>query len=165
MIRLAKMSDLEQIMAVVKESVAMMLAQSNDQWNEQYPIWDDFAKDISAESLYAAERDGMIMGFICLNQEDGENYHLVDWARAETKGLVVHRMAVNPKFRRQGIGEALFAFAEMKARQLGLDYMKTDTYYCNQPMQALLTKMGYVKRGEVYFSVRDGAFFCYDKML
>ncbi|MEL7571187.1 MAG: GNAT family N-acetyltransferase, partial [Eubacteriaceae bacterium] len=150
MIRKAKHDDLDNIMHIIKDTIEEMQANGNDQWNEQYPERKDFDADIKMGELYVEEGNGQIMGFICVNYIEPDEYSGLNWSSNE-KAMVIHRMSVNISSRTQGIGTNLMAFAEELAIENNVKYLKTDTYSLNQKMNRLLEKKGYRKVGEMSF--------------
>ena len=165
MIRQATIADLDDVMTIIQATVAIMNQEGNDQWSEEYPIRADFEQDIVKEELYVyCDKEGVPRGLVCLNEEQLEAYEPLAW-QLETPALVIHRMAVDPTARRQGIATQLMNFAEDMAAQCGLQQVRTDTYHCNERMQALFEKMGYCKVGQCYFIEELGAFYCYEKLL
>lgn len=164
MIRKAAKGDLAEIMEIIRETVGEMRTYGNTQWDENYPQEKDFAGDISRGDLYVDERDGVVAGFICVNQVEPVEYEDLDWSSKE-QAMVVHRMAVNPKFRRKGIASGMMEYADDLARSSGIDYMKTDTYSVNPNMNALFIKCGYKFVGEMSFLAKEKPFNAYEKLL
>ncbi|HGS8948775.1 TPA: GNAT family N-acetyltransferase, partial [Clostridioides difficile] len=141
MIRKANMNDLESIMKIIKSTVEEMKTYNNTQWDENYPLEKDFVSDIKKQDLYIYEVDGEVAGFICLNYEEPEEYLGLNWS-SNKKAMVIHRMAVNPNFRKTGIASKLVDFAEKLAVENNVSYLKSDTYSINSKMNLLLTKCG-----------------------
>lgn len=164
MIRKAASEDLAEIMEIIKATVEEMKTYGNTQWDENYPQEKDFAGDISKGDLYVDERDGEVAGFICVNQVEPVEYEDLNWSSKE-KAMVVHRMAVNPKFRRKGIASGMMQFADELALSKGIRYMKTDTYSVNPKMNALFVKCGYKFVGEMSFLGKEKLFNSYEKYL
>ena len=106
MIRKANMNDLESIMKIIKSTVEEMKIYNNTQWDENYPLEKDFVSDIKKQDLYIYEVDGEVAGFICLNYEEPKEYLGLNWS-SNKKAMVIHRMAVNPNFRKTGIASKL----------------------------------------------------------
>lgn len=52
MIRLGKMSDLDQILNLVEEAKELMKEHDNEQWDDQYPLLEHFEEDIAKDYLY-----------------------------------------------------------------------------------------------------------------
>ncbi len=164
MVRKANAADIGNIMAIIRETLVEMAAYGNNQWDETYPLEKDFLGDIQKGDLYVAEREGALVGFVCINQVEPAEYNGLPWGMRET-ALVVHRMAVNPVYRRNGIGKELMQFADELAVKNNIRYLKTDTYSINTKMNALFVKCGYRLVGEMSFLNKVKPFYCYERVL
>jgi GNAT superfamily N-acetyltransferase len=167
MIRKATEADLDRIMDLIVRVVRNMRAEGIDQWNDDYPIRSDFRADILAGELYLDESDEEprgIRGVVCINQVEPEEYRAASWSR-EGPAVVIHRLAVNPDFRRRGVAAGFFGLAEDQARRNGCLYLRSDTYSRNAKMNALFVRQGYARAGDIRFKGRVEVFHCYDKSL
>ncbi|MGE5627230.1 MAG: GNAT family N-acetyltransferase [Solirubrobacterales bacterium] len=164
MIRKALFDDLEEIMGIIRATVAEMREYNNTQWDENYPGEKDFINDINNQDLYVAEQNDKLVGFVCINKVEPVEYAGLKWTLKETC-MVVHRMAVNINFRREGIGSELMKFAENLALSNNIRYLKTDTYSINTKMNALFKKCGYTFVGKMNFLGKEKPFNCYEKVL
>lgn len=164
MITKANLNDINQIMEIINETVKEMKSYNNTQWDENYPQDKDFAKDIELGELYVDKEDNTIMGFICVNYIEPVEYNDLNWSKDE-KCMVIHRMAVNSKFRNKGVGTKLMNFAEELARKNGVNYLKTDTYSINTKMNSLFRKCNFKLVGQMSFLGKEKPFNCYEKML
>lgn len=174
MIRKARLEDLPIIMQIVKEVIPLMHASGNTQWGEDYPTEEVFREDILAETLYLSETHYLsegndegkhiIEGFLCINQDESEEYIPLKW-QAEGKAIVLHRMAVSPRSRGRGVASELIAFAEEVATQESISWIKTDTNEANTIMKAMLEKRGYQYVGQVYYRIPGTPYNCYEKKL
>lgn len=164
MIRKAKLSDLEDIMDIINETIKEMKLYGNDQWDDNYPNKETFINDIKNESLYVCEEDNNIKGFICMDEDEASEYKDLNWSRNE-KCMVTHRMAINNKFRNGGVATKLMNYCKDLAISKGVNYLKADTYSLNVKMNSLFKKLGYNFVGEVKFLGKDKPFYCYDKIL
>ena len=80
--------------------------------------------------------------------------------------MMVHRLAVDPKFRGAGVAAALMQKAEEVAVERGIPAVRTDTSIENEAAQRLFLKLGYGKTGEIRLSFRPGLrVLCYEKRL
>ncbi len=62
MIRLNKMSDLDQILNLVEEAKELMKEHDNEQWgNYQYPLLEHFEEDIAKDYLYVLEENDKLL--------------------------------------------------------------------------------------------------------
>lgn len=163
-IETARAAHLDEIGAIVRETMRLMHAAGNFQWDEAYPSRADFAADIVRGELFVALREDVLQGFICVNHAEPQAYAALAWTGSETP-LVLHRMAVAPRARRGGVGQALMCFAEETARRQNVRYLRTDTYSMNEKAQRLFTRCGYRLVGEIRFRGLEKPFYCYEKAL
>ena len=164
MIRKANLNDINNIMDIIKATIKEMKTYNNTQWDENYPQAKDFIKDIQGEELYVETEDEEIKGFICINYIEPEEYDELNWS-SDNKAMVIHRMAVNPKFRQQGVATKMMKFAEELASDNNVVYLKTDTYSVNTKMNSLFKKCGFNFIGEMRFLGKEKPFYAYDKLL
>ncbi len=78
--------------------------------------------------------------------------------------LVVHRLAVDPKWEKRGLARGFFANVERMALEQSICSVKVDTNYDNAGMQHILATSGYVHCGEVTYPV-SGERLAYEKLL
>ena len=162
--RKAVMEDIKDIMEIINETIVEMRAYNNTQWDERYPQEKDFMNDIQRGDLYVAEREGKLVGFVCINKVEPAEYDELNWSLNEVC-MVVHRMAVNSNYRRRGIGTELMKFADELALANNIKYLKTDTYSINTKMNTLFKKCGYDLVGKTIFLGKEKLFYCYEKIL
>ncbi len=101
------------------------------------------AKEITKETaiFLVAERDGEVIGTV-LGTHDGR------------KGWI-NRLAVDPKYRRQGIAQRLLEEAEEKIYQKGIEIVTCLIEDYNQTSMDFFQKAGYTKHTDIiYFSKR-----------
>lgn len=162
MIRRAVSADLEAIRASLPTIVAAMRAAGNDQWGPAYPTIGHFAQDCAEGVLFVDDLGGHVRGFMALNFEEPDQYGPLPWTVARP-ALVIHRLAVVPEFRRQGVADDLFAFAEQEAAARKLVGLRSDTYSRNPAMNALFAKRGWRRVGSLNFPGREAEFFAWEK--
>lgn len=162
--RKAVMGDINDIMRIINETIIEMHSYNNNQWNENYPQKKDFINDIKREELFVSERNGKLAGFVCVNKVEPAEYNNLKWSFTK-EAMVIHRMAVDPNYRRQGIGMELIKFAQELALKNGIRYLKTDTYSVNTKMQALFQKCGYKFVGNMSFLGKEKPFYSYEKII
>ena len=164
MIIKAEKNDITDIMKILDVTVKEMKSYNNTQWDENYPQTKDFINDIENSDLYVEVENNNIKGFICVNYVEPKEYNDLKWSSIE-KCMVIHRMAVNPIYRNNGIGSKLMNFAEELALKNGIKYLKTDTYSINIKMNSLFEKFNYKFVGEMQFLGKENPFYCYEKCL
>jgi predicted N-acetyltransferase YhbS len=126
-IRTATPADLPRVMASVRATVEAMRVYGNDQWDDRHPDEARFRRDVDAVSLFVAERDGQLIGFITFDQDEPEGYASLAWNSDRQAAIVIHRFAVAPKSQMAGVASALERHACELARRRGLGHSKVDT--------------------------------------
>jgi ribosomal protein S18 acetylase RimI-like enzyme len=157
--------DVPAVMALVRRVVPLMRASGNLQWGDNYPNAAVFERDVQLAQLWVAEIDSEIAGVAAITTDQEPEYANVGWDISEP-AIVVHRVAVDPAFRGQGIAEALMLQAETVARSRGITVLRVDTNTQNAATQKLFPKLEYVLSGETELGFRVGLrFLCYEKRL
>jgi GNAT superfamily N-acetyltransferase len=165
LIRLAKQTDIPQIMQLIAGVVPAMNAQGNFQWDSTYPNAAIFEKDISMNQLWVADVDGAVAGIAAITTDQEPEYVNVGWDINET-AIVTHRLAVGANYRSLGIAAALLMQAENEAISRGINLLRIDTNTTNQATQQLFPKLGYSFAGETGLGFRPNLrFYCYEKRL
>jgi GNAT superfamily N-acetyltransferase len=164
-VRQGTLQDVPAIMALVRRVVPLMRASGNLQWDDTYPNAAVFERDVELGQLWVAEIDGEIAGVAAITTDQEPEYANVGWDISEP-AIVVHRVAVDPAFRGQGIAAALMTQAETVARSRGIAVLRVDTNTQNAATQKLFPKLGYTFSGETELGFRVGLrFLCYEKRL
>ena len=164
-IRQATAADIPAILALIRRSVPLMRAAGNLQWDDDYPNAEVFTEDIRLRQLWVAILDRQVAGVAAITTDQSPEYAEVGWDLKET-AVVVHRLAVDPDFRGQGVAEALMQQAETVAQNWGICVLRVDTNTRNLATQGLLPKLGYKLAGEISLEFRPGLrFYCYEKRI
>lgn len=146
-IRPAKQADLEQILGIYEVARQFMAEQGNPtQWHSGYPDRELLEQDIQLGRLYALVREEIICGAFVFYIGDDPTYAYIEgnWVSDKPYG-VIHRIA--------GTGGGIFAAAlSFCIEQIG--HIRIDTHHDNKPMQHVVEKAGFSKRGIIY--VEDG---------
>ncbi|MBW4891774.1 GNAT family N-acetyltransferase [Mucilaginibacter sp. HMF5004] len=164
-IRKAILADIPGIMQVISNIVPLMRADGNLQWDDKYPNPEAFQKDIELDQLWVADVDGEIAGAAAVTTEQYPEYADAGLDITET-AIVVHRLAVDTKYRGLGIAAALLQQAEQVAVERGITILRIDTNLQNKAAQVLFPKVGYTFAGEIGLVFRPGLrFVCFEKRL
>lgn len=161
--RLAKMEDLDKICAMVSRSVSNMHAHQIDQWDEVYPNRDVFEEDIQKSQLYVGSIADEIVVIYVLNQECDEDYQKADWKYCTEPFYVIHRLCIDPKWQKQGIGKYTMQCIEEEVKKRGVFLIHMDTFTENPFALRLYENAGYQKTGFVEW--RKGRFVFLEKHL
>ncbi len=129
-IRPAVEGDVEAVAAIVERAYEGYVEEIG---GRPAPMDADYGETVRERSLFVAEAGGAIAGAIVLVPE-GEH-------------LEVDNVAVDPGRQGGGIGRALLAFAEERARALGLAELRLFTHVLMARNQRIYELLGYVEDG------------------
>lgn len=143
--------------------IAKMQEQGIDQWDEIYPNAAVIAADIDAGHMWIGEEDGKLLCAFSVNNQCEEEYISCPWKYPGEPFVVVHRLAVNPLFQRQGVGKSAMKFLEASAIENGVRTIRLDTF-CGNPFAAsLYENLGFKVIG--FANWRKGRFQIMEKVL
>lgn len=169
--REAVTADIEQILAITDSARRFQRHCGFRQWEDGYPAYDNIAADIAAKGAYVFENDGIAAkaaNFTIKGSNIVENENIVAYAYltegdAEYDRLsriwqfpgpygVIHRLAIAPQFRGQGLAAQILAMSEAHLAAQGIRAMRIDTGQDNIVMQRILSRADYTCRGLCQFS-------------
>ena len=155
--RKAGMADYEAAYAILREAAKRMVQLGRNQWDENYPQKDDVLNDISCGDAYVLEMCGKVVAYGVVSFDGEPAYNVLCEGKWLSAGpyAVVHRMAVALSVRQHGLGVRFFETVEEMCRRNKVNSIKVDTNYDNVEMLGLLSGLGYVMCGKVYYD-RDG---------
>ena len=165
-IELAEINDINDIMKMIHDCANDLISKNIFQWNEKYPSRDIFLSDIEKKNLFIYKNNSGIIGCIALSHEKDIEYTDVKWLTKDDKNLYLHRLAVDPKFQKKGIGKLLMDFAEDYARNNKFISVRLDTFSKNERNNRFYKSRKYTKLDDVYFpNQSEFPFHCYEKLL
>ncbi len=165
MIRRAFLSDLDIIYELSQACAKEMIANKIYQWNEDYPTRERFKKDIELQELYVLEEES-IKGVIVLTELIDDEYISVKWLTKNKDNLYVHRLAIEPRYWRQGYAQQLMDFAENYARDQKYQSLRLDTFSKNKRNQKFYEIRGYKRLEDIYFPKQSMyPFHCYELII
>ena len=163
MIRLAQKSDLDRVLQITRLCAREMESRKVFQWNEHYPDRQSFVNDINNNELYVYCIQDMVIGCVSICAFMDEVYSKVSWKTDGKNSVYIHRLAVDPKHQKQGIGSKLMDFAENESKLRGFESIRLDTFSQNIVNQNFYEKRGYVKLEDIYFPLQsEHPFHCYE---
>lgn len=163
MIRLAQKSDLDRVLQITRLCAREMESRKVFQWNEHYPDRQSFVNDINNSELYVYCIQDMVIGCVSICAFMDEVYSKVSWKTDGKNSVYIHRLAVDPKHQKQGIGSKLMDFAENESKLRGFESIRLDTFSQNIVNQNFYEKRGYVKLDDIYFPLQsEHPFHCYE---
>lgn len=169
--RYATTADIEQILTITDSARRFQRQCGFRQWEDGYPAYDDIAADIAAQGAYIFENEGTsakaaditIEGSNIVERENIVAYAYLTGGDAEYDRLsgiwhypgpygVIHRLAIAPGFRGQGLAAQILAMSEAHLAAQGIRAMRIDTGQDNIVMQRILSRADYTCRGLHHFS-------------
>ena len=115
-----------------------------------YPSAESVREMAETGSQYICEAEGKIVGAFALNAEPQGNYGRGRWKRELPEGsyLVLHAMAVDPAFHRQGLGSEIIRFCVCRAKEEGYRALRADIVPDNLPSRHLFEANGFTWAGD-----------------
>lgn len=155
-IRPAQRADMDRILEIYAHARHFMAENGNPtQWGGGYPSQEMLEEDIRLGRLFAVTEDGNVCGVFMFAIGDDPTYARIEgnWGSVAPYG-VIHRVA--------GIGGGIFP-AALEYCEGQIQHLRIDTHADNKPMQHVVEKAGFVRRGIIY--VADGSpRIAYDKI-
>ena len=145
-IRRAESADLDRILEIYAYARAFMAENGNPtQWKDGYPARQMLEEDIRLQRLFVVEADRICGVFMFTIGEDPTYAHIEGSWRSSKPYGVIHRIA--------GMGGGIFQ-AALEYCTAQSDHLRIDTHADNKPMQHVVEKAGFSRRGVIY--VADG---------
>lgn len=155
--------DLDEIAEFIIDATEKLKNSGINQWDDIYPVQEDFNEDINNNQLYVGMRNNDIAVVFTLNKEFDEQYANGKWKEPQKEFYVIHRLCVNPKFQKQGIAGKTMKFIDEECKRLGAEAVRLDVYCKNPHAISLYKKCGYQQVGTVNW--RKGVFNLMEKYL
>ena len=153
-------ADRSQVVSLWQQAQAYFRENGIDQWQDGYPNAETLEADMTSGESYVlvdeATEEVLATCFISFaGESDYDVIYDGSWQHPEPYG-VVHRVAVTPARKGQGLAGQLIEHAAAMCREQDIASMRMDTHEDNRSMQRMLVKNGFVYRGIIYLG-RDGA--------
>lgn len=161
--RIATPNDLDEIEILINNATNLMIQQNILQWDELYPIREDFEQDIEKKQLYVGLIDGQIAVIYVLNQESDKEYENGNWKHMDRPFYVIHRLCVNPTFQHKGIARITLSHIENQLKDLDIHAIRLDVFSENPFALQLYRKHGFSMVGHVDW--RKGRFYLMEKYI
>ncbi|MEZ4315878.1 MAG: GNAT family N-acetyltransferase [Myxococcota bacterium] len=165
-IRQARPGDRASIEALIARVKVAMAAAGLTHWDDAYPGTAEVRRDLSAGTAFVLDHDdGSVCAVMTLDRNPPPEYADVVWGAPMRRSLFVHRLAVCPAMRRQGLARRMMSFAEHHARGLGLMALKLDAYRDNPGASRLYPALGYAHTGQVWYPPHPAPFLTFERIL
>lgn len=127
MIRTADDEDLARITAIVESAYGVYIERIG---RRPGPMEEDYRSALATREVFVQD-EGEVTGLLVLNPQPDH--------------LLIENVAVDPARQGEGIGRALLAFAERRARELDLDLLRLYTHEAMTENQAFYRRLGFVE--------------------
>ncbi len=119
-------------------------------WSKEHPSREYVKEAIDKGWQFACASGGALCGAVVLNVDPEGDYALGRWSRDLPAGafLVVHLLAVDPAYKRQGVGGFLADRAVAYARENGYRAVRLDIVPENVPAKRLYVSRGFTCAGQ-----------------
>lgn len=159
--------DIDTMESIIDSGKTLLRSRGIDQWQKGYPNRAQLIADVDAGIGYVAvsvadntanaetntATDGRVVGVCMVMSTEELSYRTIrdgEWMTAPDSGYVtVHRCAVAPDCRGQGVIGFIFRSAMDMARAIGAPSVRLDTHLENLTMQHALEKNGFTRCGIV----------------
>lgn len=152
----AKISDMDEIMNIIKVAQEDFKSKGIDQWQNNYPNHEIIREDIEKNNSYVFKERGNMIGTTAIIFDGEKDYNTIydgDWL-SYGDYAVIHRMAIDFKYRGGGLALEMMKKIEDMSRDKRVYSIKVDTHRKNIPMIRLLLKNTYKECGWIY--LEDG---------
>ena len=150
-------SDANSIMSIINQAQGYFKKQGIDQWQDNYPNYETVYNDINNNYGYVLLKDNTVIGTVAVSFDGEKTYeHIYNgkWI-SDNKYAVIHRMAVNSKYKRAGLASSIIENVEKICLEKDVYSIRIDTHKENLAMQKLLKKNGFKYCGIIY--LEDGS--------
>jgi GNAT superfamily N-acetyltransferase len=130
-------------------------------WDPPYPLGRMRIEAVSRE-IWLVEERGRAVGTYTVTTRPPHRYPATHFARG-VRSLYLNRLAVVPARWGGGLGAALMAQVEARARAVAARAVRFDAFRDNAPLRAFYRRLGYVERGP--FAVGPIPVICFEKEL
>lgn len=158
LIRKANEFDLDRIEEIFKDAKVSLKKDHVDQWQKDaYPSVENARNDLKHGDLYVVEKDGVVCATALIACMHEPTYDVIEQGMWKTNGkyFVIHRMAVDSRFKGSGVSVYLVDCAKDMALRQGVHAIRIDTHPDNLRMQGFLKKCGFKKCGIIYLEDHD----------
>lgn len=163
--RRAVMTDLNDILEIIKQAQEYFRQNGINQWQNNYPNTEVITEDIKNRRGYVLTDRDKVVGTVSVSFDGEKTYNHIEgkWL-SDLDYAVVHRIAVRSDYKGKGLASVIFGEIEHMCMQKEIHSIRVDTHKDNLPMQRVLMKNGFAYCGVIY--LLDGsARLAYEKLI
>lgn len=150
--RQAELTDLIEIMEIIKDAQNYLKNNNIDQWQNNYPDRKTIENDIKSKNSYVIVKDKQIIAYSAFIFGEDKTYQKIyngQWLN-DNDYAVIHRLAVAKKHKGKSIGSLLIKELEKLSVDNGVNTIRIDTHQKNLSMQRLIKKNNFIYCGIIY---------------
>lgn len=154
MIRIARISDLSEIMDIILFAKQCRKEDGSTQWQNGYPDKETILMDIRDLQGYVFLVKERIVAYAAVIIGIEPSYDHLEgghWLTQDSSYLVIHRMAVKKGMKGKGIAIAFFQEIEQWAENRRVKSIRVDTNFDNPVMLHIIDRLDYQYCGEVFY--------------
>lgn len=150
----AEIEEIPEIMEIIRAAQKYLKEQGIDQWQNNYPNPETLKKDIEAGNSYLVKNEGKIIATAAVIFGEDPTYNFIEDGSWLADGLygVIHRAAVAPEYKGQGVISIIYRETFKMGANLGAESIRIDTHQDNLAMQRAIEKAGFNYCGIIYTS-------------
>lgn len=155
MFRKAQISDLDQVLSIIRDAQTMMAEEGRTQWQDGYPAASDIVSDIEKGYGYVLDKEEGIVAYGAVVFDGEPTYERIEgsWL-CDKPYVVVHRQATARRLMGRGLGAEFLGCVEKLALENAVEDFRIDTNYDNAYMLKLLGRQGFSYCGII--TIRSG---------
>lgn len=145
--RQAEASEIETVLALLKEAAEAIRKKGLDQWRTWLAPGDDqihwIEEGLTNREFYFASQDGKLAGMFRLSEED-----IRYWGKQERPAGYIHSLVVRKEFAGQELGQVMMRYVEQYLMEKGINLLRLDCNAANQWLCAYYENTGFIKVGQ-----------------
>jgi len=163
--RKAERNDFDQIWQIILEAKEQMRRLNSHQWEENYPAVKNITDDMENGYSYVLCENEEVIAYaaVVFTGEPAYNHLQGKWL-TDCPYVVVHRLAVAEKKKKQGIATFFMQQIETFSLQKGIKSFRVDTNFDNVYMHKIFSALGFTYCGEIVYD-QGGQRRAYEKVL
>ena len=146
----AQETEISQCFQILNNARSFQREQGFIQWPDGYPPRSASEEDVRTGKGYVVKVSGEIACYMYIGLDGDPAYDAIKGAwHSGLPYVVVHRLAMAPKYRNQGLATTVFSLVEDFCKGIGISNIRIDTDGENLRMQHILEKNGFRYCGTV----------------
>ena len=141
-------ADIPALCSVYRAACENMEAEGLDLWHwGEYPNENIVREDVRQGWLYLCREGADVLGCVCVNQIQADEYAAIPWQFDGQAGLF-HRIAISPLAQGKGLARRMLSAVEDILRTQGCTVLRGDVYSLNHKALRLYARFGMRQAGK-----------------